>query len=212
MKTFLLFLAIFPLNGFCRTPEERRQLFESATKKLKASGIEQGVPKPGDLFPDISLDGKTISELVRQGPLIVTFYRGGWCPYCVKQLKELNQGLKEMTESNAQLIAISPEKPSEVRKTKSRNNLDFTLISDANNELARKVGLVFKVDEGVVKEYKALGISLAESQGNSRNELPIPGTFVINYERKVTYSFADADYTKRADIKDILKEVKSLKK
>lgn len=212
MKTFLLFLAIFSLNGFCRTPEERKQLFETSTKKLKASGIERNVPRLGDLFPDISLNGKMISELVKQGPLVITFYRGGWCPYCMKQLKELNRVLKALTESNAQLIAISPENSSEVRKTKSRNNLDFTLISDANNELARKVGLVFKVDEDVVKEYKALGINLAESQGNSSNELPIPGTFVINRDRKVTYAFADADYTKRANIKDILEEIKSLKK
>jgi peroxiredoxin len=204
-KFFLLSVLVTGTLFAARTPEERKQLFSQATEKLKQSGIEKEIPKKGALFPDLNLKGKKVSELVQKGPLIVTFYRGGWCPYCVKQLKEINQSLSALKDRNAQLIAISPEKEQEVQKTKKKNNLDFQLIADHQNALAKKLGLVFKVDDEVVKEYKALGIDLAASQGNQDNQIPIPATFVIGQDRKIKYVFADADYTQRASVSDILK-------
>jgi peroxiredoxin len=95
-----------------------------------------------------------------------------------------------------------------VKRTKNKNNLNFTMISDQNNELARSLGLVFEVEDKVAEEYKSLGIDLSQSQGNSQNELPMPATFVIGADRKIKYVFADADYTKRAETSDIIEAVK----
>jgi peroxiredoxin len=209
MKILFLLLILGSLSLSARSPEERKELFKKATQDLKSTGIEKKPPKVGDTFPDLELDGKKISQWLNEGPLVISFYRGGWCPYCVSQLKVLNHDLKEFTANGARLIAISPEKAQEVRKTKGKNKLDFTLLSDSNFELARKLGLVFKVDSEVAKEYKGLGIDLAQSQGNDGNELPIPATFVIDGNRKVTYAFVDADYTKRADVQDVIKAVKA---
>ncbi len=191
------------------TQEERKDLFSGATQRLKNSGIEKKVPQKGEQFPDLSLNGKLVSEYVKSGSLVVTFYRGGWCPYCVKQLKDINTALKDLKSSGATLVAISPEKDSEVRKTKSKNNLDFPMISDPGNALAKKLNLTFTVEPEVAKEYKSLGLDLLESQGNGDNVLPMPATFVIGSDRRVLYVFADADYTKRASLDDVKAALKT---
>lgn len=206
ITSFLLLQSLFAHGA--RSPEDRKALFQNATQDLKMSGIENKIPKAGDTFPDIKLGAKKISEWILTGPLVVTFYRGGWCPYCVKQLKEINQSLSTLQSLKTNLIAISPEKENEVAKTKSRNNLDFLLLSDNKNLLAKQLHLVFQVNKDVVIEYKTLGIDLEESQGNKTYELPVPATFVINKNRKIIYAFVDADYTKRAPVSEIMNEIK----
>lgn len=213
MKSLILLtVLLLSFSSFAqRSKEERKKLFEGATKDLKATGIEKKIPKVGEKFPDLKIDGKLVSEYLKTKPLVVTFYRGGWCPYCVKQLKEIDAELSKI-ESSAKLIALSPEQVSEVRKTKSKNNLHFTVLSDKKNELARKLNLVFKVDPEVNKEYKLLGLDLEASQGDKSFELPIPATFVIGQDQKIVYAFADADYTKRASTDEIIQAVKGLSK
>lgn len=212
MKTLSLCLIfLFSSNVFAqRSKEERRALFDKKTQELKDSGIEKKIPKVGETFPDLKIDGKTVSQYLKEKPLVITFYRGGWCPYCVKQLKEIDSELSKI-EPSTKLIALSPEQESEVRKTKSKNNLKFTILSDKKNELARKLGLVFKVDPEVNKEYKLLGLDLEASQGDKSFELPVPATFVIDQNRKIVFAFADADYTKRADTKEIIEAVTKLR-
>lgn len=208
LSLFIITL-FFSLSCFAKsTPEERKALFQNATQKLKATNIEDKAPKTGDQFPDLVLNGEKISKLLSKGPIIVTFYRGGWCPYCVKQLKDIQENLITIKNTGASLIAISPEKKSEVEKTKRKNNLDFTLISDSHNTLAKKLNITFKVEPAVVDEYKALGIDLVASQDNEDYELPMPATFVIDRNQKVLFSFADVDYTKRASLEEIIKAVK----
>lgn len=206
--TFTLF---FSLHCFAKTtPEERKALFQKATQELKSTKIEEKAPKVGDQFPDLLINGEKISKILTKGPIIITFYRGGWCPYCVKQLKDIQENLMKIKDNGAVLIAISPEKKSEVEKTKRKNNLDFTLISDSHNTLAKKLNLTFKVDPKVVDEYKSLGIDLVASQDNQDYELPMPATFVIDRNQKIVFSFADADYTKRAPTEDIIQAVKKI--
>lgn len=192
------------------TPEQRKELFSNATKRLKATEIEKRAPQVGDVFPDLVIGGKKVSLWTKEAPIVLTFYRGGWCPYCVKQLKELSQKLQEFKPAN--VIAVSPETPAEVEKTRRKNDLKMVLVADKNNELARSLGLAFQVEEAVAKEYKALGLDLQASQGNADNILPVPATFVIGTDRKVTYMFADADYTQRAAMPDIVKTVERMLK
>lgn len=190
--------------------EQRKELFSAATKRLKETEIEKRAPQVGDVFPDLVVGGKKISVWTKDAPMVLTFYRGGWCPYCVKQLKELSQNLKEFHP--ATVIAVSPETPQEVEKTRRKNDLKMVLVADKSNELARSLGLAFKVEDAVAKEYTALGLDLQASQGNADNILPVPATFVIGRDRKVAYMFADADYTKRAAMPDIVKSVERVLK
>jgi peroxiredoxin len=209
MRVSIFILSLFfSISCFARkTPEERKILFKNATQKLKDSKIEDQVLKVGDQFPDLVINGSKVSSLLKIGPVIITFYRGGWCPYCVKQLKDIEENLLKIKESGATLIAISPEQKSEVEKTKRKLNLDLTLISDSQNALAKKLNLTFKVSSEVVDEYKSLGIDLVASQGNEDYELPMPATFVINRNQKIVFVFADSDYTKRASTEEIIRAV-----
>lgn len=211
MKFLTLFFCLTSLSvSAARSKEERKELFNSATNKLKEDKVGQTAPKVGEKFPEIKLNGEAISKILKYGPVVITFYRGGWCPYCVAQLKRLNEKMSELKASKAQLIAISPETEMEVRKTKNKNKLNFTLIHDEKNALARQLDLVFKVDAEVVKEYLALGIDLQKSQGNTSYELPVPATFVIAQDGTVQYSFVEVDYTQRANEDDIIRSVKAL--
>jgi peroxiredoxin len=199
MRWFLLLLCV-SLGAQAMTPEERKKLFADATQKLKETKIAERAPRVGESFPDIKLGEKKVSEWLKTGPLIVTFYRGGWCPYCMKQLKEMQADLKSV--KGAQIIAIAPEPEIEVKKTKQKNGLSFTLVSDVNNEAARLLGIAFQLDPKVAAEYKALGLELAT------NILPLPATFVVGKDSKIYYSYAHADYTQRAEWKDVVRAVK----
>jgi peroxiredoxin len=212
----LLFIAYFLISSTYvfagRTPEEQKVLFQKSTQELKQSGVENKIPKIGDTFPDLVLGKKKVSQWLSSGMLVVTFYRGGWCPYCVKQLKDLNESLSRLTMTHANLIAISPETELEVKKTKSKNDLEFLLLSDHKNKLAKELQIVFQVNKEVVSEYMGLGIKLEKNEETQAYELPIPATFVINSDRKIIYVFADADYTKRANTSDIIEVIKKSQK
>lgn len=197
---WLLVLLCVSFGAQAMTPEERKKLFADATQKLKETKIAERAPRVGESFPDIKLGEKTVSEWLKTGPLIVTFYRGSWCPYCMKQLKEIQADLKSV--QGAQVIAISPDPALEVKKTQQKNGLSFPLVSDPTNDAARLLGIAFQLDPKVAEEYKALGLIL------STNILPLPATFVVGKDSKIYYSFAHADYTQRAEWKDVVRAVK----
>ncbi len=204
----ILVLFVLSFNALALSESERQALFAAATGRLKASEIEKRAPKVGEEFPDLEIAGKKVSAWVKEAPLVLTFYRGGWCPYCVKQLKEISGSLAQF--KHAQVIAISPETSMEVAQTKRKNGLKLMLLADKSNELARMLGIAFQLEEAVVAEYKNLGIDLTKSQGNSDHVLPLPATFVIGEDRKVAYVFVDADYRLRAPLPDVVKSVQRL--
>lgn len=212
MKNFILFAAFSLFIFTTHASEQRKALFEGATQRLKDSGIEERVLKKGETFPNIVLNGKALSEFTKKTPVIFTVYRGGWCPFCVKQLKELNEFHKSSKEKSLEIIAISPEVEIELQKTRDKNNLDIELVSDINHEILRGLNLVFKVEDKVAEEYKKIGLDLEKSQGNKNNELPLPATFVIGQNNRIYFVFADADYAKRAELKDLKSALKKASK
>lgn len=205
MKFFLTFLLLVSSTlASALSPEERTKLFQDSIQTLKGTGIEKKAPAPGQIMKDLEIGGVKLSERLNKGPVLVTFYRGGWCPYCVKQLKEMQERKDEFTRLNIQVIAISPETSQEVEKTQKKTGLAFEMVSDNNFALANALGLTFTVDPKVEEVYRSLGINLEASQGNKENRLPIPATYLVGRDRKILYGFVDADYAKRAQIKDIL--------
>ena len=190
--------------------EERKKIFQDSIKALKGTGIEKKAPIPGQIMKDLEISGVKLSERLKKGSVLLTFYRGGWCPYCVKQLKEIQERRDDFSRLKIQVIAISPETSKEVEKTQKKTGLTFEMISDNDFLLANQLGLTFKVDSKVEEVYRSLGINLEESQGNKKNRLPVPATYLIGRDRKILYGFIDADYTKRAEIKDILDAAKGI--
>jgi peroxiredoxin len=212
MKTLILFFCgLFAITAAAMSPEERKKLFDESIQTLKGTGIEKNAPQVGGTFPDSVIAGKKVTDYVKQGPLLIVVYRGGWCPYCVKQLKDLQANSNRLKDFKVTIIGISPEKEAEVRKTKRKNDLSFTLVSDEDGKLLRQLGLMFKVDDKVAQEYKNLGINLAESQGNSRQELPVPATYLVGKDRKVIYGSIDADYRKRPGTEELFSALKEMR-
>ena len=182
---FTLLVLVYFSASFAMSPEERKKLFADSTIALKGTGIEKGAPAPGQVMKDLKIAGISLSERLKKGPVLLTFYRGGWCPYCVQQLKEIQERKDEFSRLKIQVIAISPETKKEVEKTQKKTGLLFEMISDNDFALANSLGLTFTVDPQVEKVYRSLGINLEESQGNKQNRLPVPATYLIGRDLKI---------------------------
>jgi peroxiredoxin len=160
------------------------------------------VPKTGDLAPEFSLPGvtgETISllETLASGPVVLTFYRGAWCPYCNIQLAAYEHALPAIAEAGGSLIAISPQKPDGSLSMTEKNSLTFDVLSDTGNVVARKFGLVYTLPDDLKAAYSSFGVDLAAINGDDSWELPIPATFVIGRNGRVQLAHAEADYRKR---------------
>jgi len=194
-------------------PEEIKVMMKKATDDLLASKIEEKLPKVGDMAIDFSLTNHLdeefiLSEAVKDKFVILTFYRGGWCPYCNLQLNYLNSRLQDFKNLNAELVAVSPELPDYADKTINRHDIKFQVLSDVDNKVAKKYNLVFRLPDELVKLYLKLGHNLSAYNGNDKAEIPVPATFVINSDMKIIYSFGKADYTVRAEPDDIIEAIK----
>ena len=193
-----------------QAPAEVFAAIEAANAKLEMSGIARRALKAGDRIPDFDLPdttGKVVrsTDLLAAGPLVISFYRGSWCPYCSLELKTLQQNLSEFRARGATLVAISPQTPDESLTTKEKNELAFPVLSDAGSKVARKFGLVFTLDETLKPIFKAFGIDLLAHNGVDTWELPIPATYVVAKSGKIVSACVDVDYRNRAEPAEILK-------
>ena len=184
-------------------------------QRLEATGIEDRVLAVGATAPGFTLSDATGQEVslasrLKQGPLVLSFYRGGWCPYCNLELRTLQQHLPAIEAAGATLVAITPELPDNSLSTKEKHALAFPVLSDAGNAVARTYGLVFQLDEIMRKHNSAFGLDLAQVNGDDSWELPIPATFVLDREGRVRWRHARADHTRRAEPADVLAALRSL--
>mgnify|MGYP001046171995 FL=1 len=197
-------------NSAKKIPAKAQVVMNNAIKKLKTSNILEKAFKTGDTIPKIELPNAkgvsiNLNDILAKGKrIVISFYRGGWCPYCNLELKALQQSLPEIKTKNAVLIAINPETPDNSLSTLEKNNLEFEVLSDKNNEVAKSLNLVFQLPEDLQNLYKKFGINLDQVQGNTTQELPIAATYVIDTNGVILYHFLDEDYKLRADPKDIL--------
>lgn len=185
-----------------------------ATDELIASGAAQRALKAGDKVPSFVLrdaTGKTVSssELLAQGPLAVSFYRGVWCPYCNTELQALQDALPAFRELGAQLVAISPQNAVNSRKSIRANGLDFPILSDPGNETAAAFGLRFALPDYLIELYKNLKNDLPAFNGDTSWTLPMPGRFVIGQDGIIRYAEVNPDYTHRPEPSDMLAVLRS---
>ncbi len=195
-----------------RSPDEVVAVIRESMKLLSSSGMIEKAIKTGDLAPDFTLqtgDGKqvTLGEAIVKGPVILIFYRGGWCPFCQLQLKSLQETLPEFEEMGASLIAVSPQTPDASMATARELNLTFDLLSDHGNKVAHEYGLVFAVREAQRKVDAMMGIDLPKSNGDSSFELPVPATYIVDHDRIIRHSFLDTDFTRRMDPVSIIDQI-----
>lgn len=195
-------------------PEEIKSVMGNATTDLINSKIAENSLKQGGRFPSFALPNAvgeevTLESLLTKGAVVISFYRGGWCPYCNMELRALQQALPEIEAKGATLVAISPETPDSSLSTKEKNELSFEVLSDRNNTFAKQLGLVFTLPEELRPIYNGFGINIPAYNGDSTFELPLPATYVLAADGSVIYSFASADYTERLDPTEIIKALDS---
>ncbi len=182
--------------------------FQKGIDELVENQISSNALHQGDYSIDFMLKdaaGNTVSlkEKLKQGRVVLTWYRGGWCPYCNLTLRNLQSFIPEFEKRNTQLVALTPELPDHSLTTKEKNELTFDVLTDINNEVARKYGLVFKVSDEVNSFYKKFH-DLLDFNGGSGDELPLTATYVIEQNGLISYSFVDVDYRKRAEPAEIV--------
>lgn len=181
-----------------------------ATAELVASGAAAHALKAGDAAPEFTLqdaDGASISSraLLAQGPMVLTFYRGFWCPYCNLDLEALEEALPSIAALGARLVAVSPQSQANSRRTREERKLSFPILSDAGNEVAAKFGLRFELPGYLVELYKGtFGLDLEKVNGDPSWTLPMPARYAIGPDGVIAYAEVNPDYTNRPDPSELL--------
>lgn len=162
-------------------------------------------------LPDTNGHLVTLSERLKNGPVILKFYRGHWCPICNVELLALQEILPEIQRFGATLLSISPQTIDNSKLMKDKNNLDFEILSDSNNDVARKYGLVYSIGDKANTIYHQLGIEIEKVNATNSDELPIPATYLINTNGRVVYASIEADYTSRPEPVELLRALENMK-
>jgi peroxiredoxin len=186
-----------------------------ATAELIASGAAQRARKAGDRAPEFILndpDGKPVSstDLLQRGPLVISFYRGVWCPYCNMELQALQAALPELTAPGANVVAISPQVAANSRKSVRQNHLAFPILSDPGNTVAAAFGLRFALPDDLVELYASLRNDLPAFNGDDSWTLPMPARYVIAQDGTIAYAEVNPDYTLRPDPSELLPTLRQL--
>ncbi|MBB1379394.1 peroxiredoxin-like family protein [Pseudoalteromonas sp. SR43-2] len=197
-----------------KLPADVLALMNTTNEELIAQHIRDNALQIGQKVENFSLanhNGENIelADLLKKGPVIISFYRGGWCPYCNLELKALNDYLPQFKTQSAQLIAISPQLPDETLSTAQKNDLEFDVLCDVSNKVAEQFGLLFTLDERIQALYTQFGIDFEHYYGDKSFKLPLPATYVINQEGVITYAFLSEDYTLRAEPIDVMTALES---
>ncbi|MHA7058863.1 peroxiredoxin-like family protein [Aquimarina sp. M1] len=195
-------------------PETAHQIMNHGIISLKDSRHVAKALKTGDKIPNILLPNAigadvSVQELLLNNKVILSFYRGGWCPYCNLELQSLQQYQDRFEALGVSLVAISPETPSNALSTCEKNNLSFEVLSDIDNKIAQEFNLVFTLPKDLIEIYNGFGIDLIKSNGNKNYQLPISATYVIDQDGTIIYDFIKEDYKERADPENIYKILKN---
>lgn len=207
-------------------PPEQAALIEQGAGEISVLDIVEKALKIGDQVPDFTLstyggDVRTLNDYLGSGPLVLTFYRGVWCPYCNLQLKEYDEHLGAIKELGATLAAVTPEKPGAADLLAASDAPDgvaemavrevgFDILHDTQNQLARKFGLVFKLPESHRRLLKEIGVDITALTGDDTFVFPDPATYVIAPNGVIRWAFVPNNYRKRAEVDDILIAIQAI--
>lgn len=191
-------------------PADVQQVNRQTVEQLAASGIGGrvlgvGTSAPGFELPD--QDGNAVSskELLSRGRLVILFFRGRWCPFCVAQLEAMNSATSHIEKTGASLIAISPQTVKQSFFMRDQHHLRFPLLSDGGNRVARQFGLVYRVPDEQKQVYSRTFVNLPFLNGETSWELPIPATYILERNGSVLYASVDPDYSRRPEPEELIR-------
>jgi peroxiredoxin len=205
-------LAAYQAGFQQRAAPERVAAMEAATADLRATGIAARALQVGAKAPDVTLPDALnrpvqLSALWQRGPLVLVFYRGGWCPYCNLELRAWQQQADALQHLGSQLVAVSPQTPDNSLSTAEKNALAFPVLSDSALQAATAFGVAFEMPPALIALYTQAGNDLAVVNGNGRWVLPLPATYVIDRDGRIVYAHVEVDYRLRAEPADVLAAV-----
>ena len=200
---------------FERVPPGVHDIMKRATDELAASGIAQRVRRTGmaPIFELQDAEGATVRlvDLLSKGPVVLSFYRGVWCPYCNLDLKELELYVDRIRAAGATLVAITPQTAANSRKSIAEHKLSFPILSDPGNAVAERYGLRFRMPDYLIELYKQFGVDLPTINGDGSWTLPMPARFILDRQGQIRYAETDPDYTRRPEPQDLLPVLEALR-
>jgi peroxiredoxin len=192
-------------------PQEVQAIHEQVIGELRDQGIAGRALAAGAKTPAFELkdhNGETVSsaELLRTGRLVICFFRGRWCPFCVGQLEAMSVILPQIRDAGGDLLAISPQTVQQSFFMADQHRLRFPLLSDAGNQVARQFGLVYRVPDYQETIYRRVLINLPFTNGDESWELPIPAVYVVDRDGTVLFAAVNPDYKERPEPEEILRQ------
>lgn len=205
-------LAAYKAGFIARVDPGRVATIEDANEALRATGIERSALQVGAQAPDITLPdalGRPVrlADLWAQGPLVIVFYRGGWCPYCNLELRAWQRELGALRARGIRLVAISAQTPDNSLSTAEKNELAFPVLSDSELAAATAFGIAFELPASLVELYSHVGNDLPTINGNDRWVLPVPATYVVGVDGRIVQAHVDVDYRQRAEPQEVLAQL-----
>jgi len=193
-------------------PSETQAVHARVIRDLKAARLRENVLHVRSKAPSFELkdhNGETVSsaESLTKGLLVICFFRGRWCPFCVGQLEALNLIVSQIEQAGASLVAISPQSVQQSFFMVDQHKLRFPLLSDVGNQVARQLGLVYRVPDDQQAIFQRAFVNLPFANGDTTWELPIPATFIVDRDGTILYASADEDYAQRPEPADILQQL-----
>ncbi|WP_294613204.1 peroxiredoxin-like family protein [uncultured Gilliamella sp.] len=195
-------------------PKDMLNIMANSLSDMLTKNLDSHALKKGNIAPDFSLISTkkqkvNLYELLNTKPVIISFFRGSWCPFCVKELQHFQNNLKQLQQvSNVHFIAISPQKIEISAKLQQDNAIDFTILSDVGNHIAQQYGLVFTLPQNVRELYQNLGADIPKFNGDDSYQLPIPATYLIGQDKQILFSYINVNYMERVDISELVNVLK----
>lgn len=187
---------------------EASQRFVEGCKDQQS--VTVGMRAPLFTLPDSHGEPVALADVLKKGPVVLSFFRGMWCPFCSLELIALQKALPNITALGATLLAVSPQTVEYSQETTRKHSLGFCVISDRRNAVAKKYKLMFTLPKVIRSVYGQLGADLSKFNGDDTYGLPIAATYVIDRNGMIRASFVNADYTQRMDPEDILAALRML--
>jgi peroxiredoxin len=205
----------FKANAYAKLPPATVNTIHDWIEELSASGIvgqslQVGQTAPSFALPNAHGQTVTLSDLLASGPVVVTFYRGAWCPFCNMALRAYQGILPEIKALGASFVAISPQRPDNSLTQTEKEHLGYEVLSDQGNAVARQFGIVYKLGDAMNQVSAGFGVDITQFNGDDSRELPLPGTFVVDQSGTIRFAQAFADHSQRTEPAAILEALRDL--
>ncbi|WP_052732226.1 peroxiredoxin-like family protein [Hymenobacter terrenus] len=200
MKSFFFLAAL----GLPLVPLAAQAQTSTTAPALTASALKVGEKAPVFKGKDTAGNEVELSKLLKKGPVVLYFYRGQWCPFCNKQLSQLQDSLQQLTAKGAQVVVITPETQANIDKTVEKTKAAFPIVHDQDFVIMKAYRTAFIVDDATVTKYQGFGVDLKKANGSDAAVLPVPATYVIGQNGKIKFAYFDSDYRKRVTVKQVV--------